>query len=148
MTWTDTATRPPGRDKRLALLRGFSGRCPNCGRGRLFRAFLKVSDACARCGEELHHQCADDAPAYFVILIVGHLIVPLALSVELAAAPPYWVHALLWGPLTVGLALGLLPAVKGAIVAWQWANYMHGFDTTLARAGVSAAIPVERARRG
>lgn len=129
MEWTAaTMDNQPKRDLRRAFLRGFCGRCPSCGRGPLFRAFLKVADHCTLCGEALHHQRADDAPAYFVILIVGHLVVPLALSVEVALAPAYWVHALLWGPLTIGLALGLLPAAKGAIVAWQWAHRMHGFD--------------------
>jgi uncharacterized protein (DUF983 family) len=141
MSWIDTVT-PPTRDKRLALRRGFFHRCPNCGRGKLFRAYLKVADECSACGEALHHQQADDAPAYFVIVIVGHLIVPLALSLETAAAPPYWVHALLWGPLTIGLALLLLPAVKGAVVAWQWANGMHGFDPADAtQAKVASAEP-------
>jgi uncharacterized protein (DUF983 family) len=143
MTWTDTTHDNPPRDKRLAMLRGFCGHCPNCGRGSIFRAFLKVADECPNCGEELHHQRADDAPAYFVILIVGHLIVPMALSLEVALSPPYWVHAVLWGPLTVGLGLALLPAVKGAIIAWQWANYMHGFDPN--DAGDELGVPAKAA---
>jgi len=93
----------------------------------MFGAYLKVVDHCAQCGEPLHHQRADDAPAYFVVLIVGHIVVPLALAVETAFAPPYWVHFVLWAPLTIGLALSLLHPVKGAIVAWQWSQGMHGF---------------------
>lgn len=116
------------RDTMLAMRRGFTGRCPHCGRGKLFRAFLKVVDDCPACGEALHHHRADDAPAYFVILIVGHLIVPICLAVETAYAPPYWLHALIWTPLTLGLSLALLPAIKGAIVGLQWAQRMHGFD--------------------
>jgi uncharacterized protein (DUF983 family) len=143
MSWTDTSQEKQPRDKRLSMLRGFCGHCPNCGRGSIFRAFLKVADECPHCGEALHHQRADDAPAYFVILIVGHLIVPMALSLEVALAPPYWVHALLWGPLTIGLALALLPAVKGTIVAWQWANYMHGFDAQ--DAGDGLGVPAKAA---
>jgi uncharacterized protein (DUF983 family) len=119
---------PASRHLGLAMWRGFLGRCPNCGQGHMFRAFLKVADHCPTCGEDLHHHQADDAPAYFVIFAVGHIVVPLALSVELAFAPPYWVHAVLWLPLTLGLALGLLQPFKGAIVAWQWAHRMHGFD--------------------
>ncbi len=75
----------------------------------------------------MHHHRADDAPAYFVILILGHTVVPLALALEIARTPPYWVHFALWLPLTLGLALGLLQPVKGSIVGWQWANRMHGF---------------------
>ena len=104
------------------MLRGLRGRCPHCGEGRLFRAFLKVADHCPACGEALHHQRADDAPAYFVILIVGHIVVPLALAVETAFAPSYWVHVVLWLPLTLGLSLALLQPIKGALVAWQWAH--------------------------
>jgi uncharacterized protein (DUF983 family) len=121
------AERPP-RYLPRAMWRGFRGRCPNCGQGRAFRAFLKVVDRCEVCGTELYHQRADDAPPYFVILITGHIVVPLALIVETELGPPLWVHAVIWGPLTVALALGLLQPVKGAIVGWQWATYMHGFD--------------------
>jgi uncharacterized protein (DUF983 family) len=121
------AAHPP-RDHWQALRRGLFGRCPNCGRGAMFRKYLKVADRCPTCDEALHHQRADDAPAYFVILILGHLVVPMSLAVEVAFAPPYWVHAMLWGPLTVAAALLLLPAIKGALIGWQWANYMHGFD--------------------
>jgi len=116
------------RNLKRATWRGFRGRCPNCGRGKLFRAFLKVVDRCEVCGTELFHQRADDAPPYFVILITGHLVVPIALIVETELSPPLWLHAVIWGPLTVALVLGLLQPVKGAIVGWQWATYMHGFD--------------------
>jgi uncharacterized protein (DUF983 family) len=118
------------RDGWLAAWRGWRGRCPSCGKGRIFRAFLKVADHCPACGEDLHHQRADDAPAYFVILIVGHVIVPLVLAVETAFAPAYWIHAIIWGPLTLGMALGLLGPIKGTIVGVQWALRMHGFDPT------------------
>jgi len=121
-------TARPSRSVLQAMGRGWRGRCPSCGEGRLFRAYLKVVDRCAVCGTELFHQRADDAPPYFVTLITGHIVVPAALAVEVAFAPPVWMHALMWGPLTLALALGLLQPVKGAIVGWQWATYMHGFD--------------------
>lgn len=124
----------PPRDFATAMQRGLLGRCPNCGKGKLFRKFLKVADNCPVCGEDLHHHRADDAPAYFVILLVGHIVVPLALFVETGWAPPYWVHWSLWMPLTLALAIGLLPPVKGAIVGWQWAHEMHGFDRRRASA--------------
>jgi uncharacterized protein (DUF983 family) len=121
-------TTLPTRRGLEAMGRGFRSSCPQCGRGHLFRAFLKVVDHCEVCGEPFHHHRADDAPAYFVILIVGHIVVPLALMVEVAFRPSYLIHLALWLPLTLGLALGLLQPIKGAIVGWQWAHYMHGFD--------------------
>ena len=118
----------PSRDAWSAMLRGWRGRCPNCGNGRMFRAFLKVADKCPACGEALHHQRADDAPAYFVILIVGHIVVPIALAVETAFAPSYRIHAALWIPLTLGMSLYLLQPIKGTLVGLQWALRMHGFN--------------------
>jgi uncharacterized protein (DUF983 family) len=110
-----------------ALWRGACCKCPKCGEGQLFRAFLKVSDSCNVCGQELHHHRADDLPAYIVISIVGHVVVGLLLSVEISYAPPLWVHMALWIPLTLILSLGLLQPVKGAIVGLQWRLGMHGF---------------------
>ena len=118
----------PKRDTFRAMLRGARGRCPSCGTGRLFTRYLKVADHCGSCSEALHHHRADDAPPYFTIFIAGHLLVPLVLGVEQAFTPPLWFHAALWGPVTIGVCLALLPVVKGAIVGLQWALYMHGFD--------------------
>ncbi len=108
-------------------IRGLLGRCPKCGEGRLFRAFLKVNDNCPACGEELHHHRADDFPAYLVIVVVGHIVVALTLGVEAAYSPPLWLHALIWLPLTAALALALIQPVKGLVVAWQWQAGMEGF---------------------
>ena len=110
-----------------AMWRGFKMRCPNCGTGRLFGRFLKVVDHCPECGEELFHQRADDFPPYIVIVLVGHTVVPLALTLEMEYAPPMWLQVAIWGPVTIGLALGLIQPVKGAIVAIQWYGQMHGF---------------------
>jgi len=113
---------------KTALWRGLAGRCPNCGKGRMFRAFLKVADKCEVCGEELFHQRADDFPAYLVIVIVGHLVVPLVLHVEMTYQPAYWIHAAMFLPLTLGLVLLLIQPVKGAVIALQWHAGMHGFE--------------------
>jgi len=110
-----------------AIRRGLFGRCPSCGRGALYRRYLKPVDQCATCGEALHHHRADDAPPYFTILIVGHLIVALVLLLETNYHPPAWVHTVIWTPLTLVLALAILPLVKGALIGLQWALRMHGF---------------------
>jgi uncharacterized protein (DUF983 family) len=112
----------------LAMRRGFIGRCPNCGQGRLFRAYLKVVDACPVCGEELYHQRADDAPPYVTMLVVGHIVVAGVLAAEeLWPNSPMWLGAIVWSLLTLVLCLLLLPRVKGALVGYQWALRMHGF---------------------
>ncbi len=128
MSWQAMEAPSAGRDVMRSALRGMRCRCPACGEGRLFARFLKVADHCASCGEALHHHRADDAPPYAVIFIVGHLIVGFVLSVEVAWAPPMWVHLAIWMPLTLAMSLAMLPPVKGALVGVQWALRMHGFD--------------------
>ena len=120
----DTAARSLGD----AMRRGFTHKCPACGEGKLYRRYLEVMDRCEACSEELYHHRADDAPPYFTILIVGHLIVAGVMAVEDYLHPSYWLHALIWGPLTIALCLILLPRIKGALVGLQWALRMHGFD--------------------
>lgn len=115
------------RDWRQAVARGLKGRCPHCGQGRLFRAFLKPFDRCEACGEDLHHQRADDLPPYIVITIVGHIIVGGLLLAEKFAEWPMWLHMTVWPLLTILLSFALMQPVKGGVVGLQWAVRMHGF---------------------
>jgi uncharacterized protein (DUF983 family) len=115
---------PPSR----AVWRGFTMRCPHCARAPLFGRFLKVVDHCAACGEDYSHHRADDFPPYLVIIVLGHTVVPAALAVEVAYAPPLWLHAAIWLPLVLLGALALLQPTKGAVVALQWHLGMHGFE--------------------
>ena len=130
------------RDVIQAMWRGFCGRCPACGEGRLFRSFLKVNESCPECGEELHHHRADDFPAYLVIVIVGHILVPIVLLVETEIAPAMWISMTLWPLAALVMALGLLQPVKGAVVAIQWYGGMHGFEAAK-KARVLAAASVD-----
>jgi uncharacterized protein (DUF983 family) len=122
-----TTFRPANRSLKQAMWRGGRGKCPACGKGHMFVKFMKVTDTCDHCSEELHHQRADDAPPYFTIFIVGHIIIPLVFIVERMWHPSYIIHAALWLPLILGLTFMLMPTVKGAVVGLQWALRMHGF---------------------
>lgn len=100
-----------------AMWRGARGKCPNCGQAPMFRGFLKVVDACPSCAAPLGLARADDAPPYFTILIVGHIVVPLMLMLERAYAPSALVQTAIWVPVTLALSLALLRPIKGATVA-------------------------------
>jgi uncharacterized protein (DUF983 family) len=126
----EVAERPIKAD----LLNGFLGRCPHCGKGHIFRAFLKVADNCDVCGEEFFHHQADDFPAYLVIVVVGHLIVGLVLWAESANAFGPWTEVAIFVPLAALLSIVLLQPTKGAVVALQWRMGMHGFKKRLAQA--------------
>lgn len=110
-----------------AMLSGAAGRCPSCDKGRIFSSYLKVNDHCPNCGEALHHQRADDGPAYLTILIVSHLAAPLLLWVFVAYRPSTPTLLIGFCAGTVIASLFLLPRIKGAMIALQWARRMHGF---------------------
>lgn len=122
------AVQPPSpRQPKQAAWRGFLERCPNCGEGRIYGKFLKVNHACPACGEVLDLHRADDAPPYFTITVVAHIVLPLLMWVDKAYAPAAWVHAAIWLPMCLVLSLLLLPRIKGALIGIQWAYRMHGF---------------------
>lgn len=121
----------PKRSSWRAMGRGFRCRCPNCGKGALFNGYLKSVPACSVCGEDLSHHRADDAPPYFTIVVVGHVIVPIMATAMLATELPVVTHLAIWLPLTLLMTLALLRPIKGALIGLQWALYMHGFDPTV-----------------
>lgn len=141
VSWSSETSHAPKRDLWTALKRGARGRCPNCGVGKLFRAFLKTTDKCTHCGQDFSHHRADDLPAYLVIVIVGHIVVPIALWIETDYAPSIALQLSIYLPATLILSLALLQPVKGAVVGLQWAFRMHGFgdETTPPDAPVDEA---------
>ena len=104
------------------LARGLSRRCPACGQGRLFRGYLKVEETCPSCGNVNGQYRADDGPAYFTILIVGHLVLaPMLCFGFILSWPVQVLVPLVLGFLAV-VTLTLLPFVKGAFIGVQWAT--------------------------
>ncbi|HEY0568646.1 MAG TPA: DUF983 domain-containing protein [Xanthobacteraceae bacterium] len=126
--WTADSAPAAKRNVWTALKRGLRSRCPRCGEGKLFRAFLKVDDHCRVCGQDFTPHRADDLPAYLVIVIVGHIVVPTILWIETDYAPSVALQLSIYLPFTLILSLLLLQPVKGAVVGVQWALRMHGFD--------------------
>ena len=126
--WTRETGVAEKRDVWTSLKRCLRGRCPRCGEGKLFRAFLKVDNNCSVCGLDFTPHRADDLPAYLVIIIVGHLVVPTALWIETDYSPSVPLQLSIYLPFTLIASLLLLQPVKGAVVGMQWALRMHGFD--------------------
>jgi uncharacterized protein (DUF983 family) len=101
-------------------LTGLTGRCPRCGKGKLFAGFLGLRSRCDACGLDYSFADAGDGPAVFVILIAGFIVVGMALIVEFAYQPPFWLHAALWGPLILVVTLAPLRLLKGLLIALQY----------------------------
>jgi uncharacterized protein (DUF983 family) len=115
--------RPLGAAIGLAL----RGRCPACGEGRMFARFLKPTPACTHCGQRWDAHQADDFPSYIVILLLGHILVPLMIEVNSALDIPLGWQAAIWPTLALLLAVAMIQPVKGAVIAFQWTRRMHGF---------------------
>jgi uncharacterized protein (DUF983 family) len=109
------SVRPPN-----PFAAGLACRCPRCGEGRLFDGFLTLAPRCERCGLDYAFIDAGDGPAVFVILIAGFIVVAAALVVEVLYQPPFWLHALLWGPLILVTTLAPLRPMKAVLIALQY----------------------------
>jgi uncharacterized protein (DUF983 family) len=103
-----------------SILTGLAGRCPGCRKGKLFSGFLGLRKHCDACELDYAFADAGDGPAIFVILLSGFVVVGAALIVEVAYQPPFWLHALLWGPLILIVTLLPLRLIKGLLIALQY----------------------------
>jgi uncharacterized protein (DUF983 family) len=99
---------------------GLKGLCPRCGKGHMFKGYLKIRPNCEVCGLDLAFADAGDGPAFFVMSFVGIVVVALALWVEFTYAPPIWLHLVMWFALTAVLSLALVRPLKGVLVALQY----------------------------
>lgn len=117
MTQAEQTAAPSAK---TVLLRGLCGRCPHCGEGKLLTRYLTANESCNHCGEDFERLRADDGPAWLTILIVGHLSVPLLLSLlQAGMLDNSWVLPLVI-ILTIVASLALLPVSKGAFMAILW----------------------------
>ena len=124
----ETEVRP---SRSQAMLRGLKGRCPHCGTGKLFSAYLKVEPTCPSCGLNLAQYPADDGPAYFTILIVGHfLVAPMLFFPIIWQASPAIVLPATLIPLTIATLL-ILPRVKGSFIGLLYSNGIKARDAHL-----------------
>ena len=106
-------------DTAQAAIRGL---CPQCGASGLFRSITGFSSKCTNCGLDFSQFNVGDGPAAFLIMIVGAIVTLFAIIVQLNFEPPFWVHILLWLPLTLGLVLGLLRIAKVALLVLEFRN--------------------------
>jgi uncharacterized protein (DUF983 family) len=105
-----------------ALATGLAGRCPRCGKGKLFKGFLDLQPRCPACGLDNKFADAGDGPAVFVTLFAGFIVLGLALWTEITYEPPMWLHLLIFLPLALAVCLGMLRPLKGLLVALQYRN--------------------------
>ncbi len=98
------------------------GLCPRCSAPELFDRFLRFAPACRACGLDLAAFNVGDGAAAFLIMIIGAIVSLLAIIVELSWSPPWWLHLILWLPLTLMLTIGSLRIAKGLLIALEYRN--------------------------
>lgn len=111
-----------------ALWRALGRRCPACGKGALFSSYLKQVDRCAVCDEAYGHLRADDAPPWLTILVVGHIVIPTAATVETFVDWPTWLSVSVWVSIALTLTLLVLPRAKAVFLAAIWALRAPGSE--------------------
>lgn len=104
----------------LSLKRGLARCCPACGTVGMFKGYLKIADHCPTCQLEFDKIRSDDAPAYFTIAIVGHILLPIISYLEYCYHLSMLTHLIVWPPIIIGMTLGLLPFMKGLMMAVMW----------------------------
>ena len=107
----ETSKGQPGQG-RAALF----GLCPRCGARTLFAGWVRFADRCRACGLDIARFNVGDGPAAFLILIIGAVVTGLAIWLQLAADPPWWLHVILWLPLTIAGVIGGLRMAKAALL--------------------------------
>lgn len=126
----DRSAVPPALPPlRVSLWRGARNRCPVCGEGKVFNGYLRVASECGHCHAPLGKLRADDAPPYFTIFLVGHLLIPPVLWIEKAYSPEMWIQMAVYVPLFAIITTLLLRPVKGATVGLM-SRFGFGNETT------------------
>ena len=111
---------PPASPPTNPSLAGLAGRCPRCGKGKLFQGFLSVAPRCEACGLDYGFIDSGDGPAFFVMTFSGFVVVAAALIVEVLYQPPFWLHAMLWLPLILITTLVPIRPLKGLMIGLQY----------------------------
>ena len=113
------------------LLSGLLKKCPRCAKGKIYSKYLKVNNYCLNCNEELASYRTDDFGPWLSIIVAGHIIVPLVLSLEKNYALALWIQASIWIPFTILIVLILLPMSKSICLAILWRLKMSDAENNL-----------------
>ena len=117
--------RDPAAPRPLDVV--LKGLCPRCGARTLFAGWVRFADRCSACGLDISLFNVGDGPAAFLIMILGGAIVAAAITLELSLSPPFWVHVLLWIPVTALAVIGALRISKAALLALEYRNKAREF---------------------
>jgi uncharacterized protein (DUF983 family) len=116
------AETPVGATEPSILDAALKGLCPRCGQPTLFCKPITFAARCSHCGLDFSSFNVGDGPAAFLTLIIGTIVIALVIWLQLALSPPWWVHLILWPPVTIAMVMGSLRLAKGALIAAEYRN--------------------------
>ena len=96
--------------------------CPRCGKGGLYDGLLAVRACCPVCGLDMTQVDVGDGLATPIILVLSAVLCGLAVWVDTAFSPPWWVHLIIWPSIGLPAGLYLMRVLKAALVALQYRN--------------------------
>lgn len=109
------------------------GRCPACGKGKLYHSLLRINNRCSHCGLNLAEREQGDGPAFLAILLIGALTAISATVMDMKLEPPLWVHAVIWIPFVFIGSILSLRWIKAWMIAVQYQyrkdDFTPGSDT-------------------
>lgn len=117
---TDPVPTDPAKGQPGTASAALFGCCPRCHARTLFAGVASFADRCRVCGLDFTGFNVGDGPAGFLTLVIGALVTGLALWLQLKVDPPFWVHVVLWVPLTAGLVLGGLRGCKAWLLQAEY----------------------------
>jgi uncharacterized protein (DUF983 family) len=113
------------RPRVSSLTAGWRCACPRCGEGKLYDGLLSVRERCAVCGLDFTGLTAEDGPAFFIIVGLSAIVLPLAVWFEFAVEPPLWLHIVIWIPVVVGGSVAVMRPLKAWIIAQQYRHRVN-----------------------
>ena len=103
------------------ILSGLQLKCGNCGKGKLYKGYLKLNEACPVCGRAMNNEDTADGPAFFVgfgvLILTAPFIfilpmIPMPLGLKILAF-------VVMIAVMIGLILGGLPVAKAILLNLQ-----------------------------
>jgi uncharacterized protein (DUF983 family) len=95
-------------------------RCPRCGKGGLFSGLIRMAPSCPCCGLDFTRVDIGDSFVVPTLMVLGTFVVAAAMWVDFTYRPPLWLHAVIWPPVILGLALIMIRALKSFFAVQQY----------------------------
>lgn len=114
----------------MAVTYALKNLCPYCGKGSLYKRFLKLQPSCSSCKSSYDTFDSADGPAFFVNALLCIVAGTISTVLEMTGGAPYWVHGVIWFVIIFGMTAILLRPAKSLIIGLQVKYDAKDFSTS------------------